>query len=96
MSEDKGLEAMIDRADYPPASFLDIKHGEQWVVWYLGAVVPLAYGEGRVTELYYAYNDDEGCDEPMGAFTQLLDGSEEFHRLENLKRARVDGGAIRY
>lgn len=77
-----GLEGMVDRADYPPAAFLDVKQADgSWQTWFVGATLQMP--DVHVVEmLYYTYDDRTQRHLPMAATRNCETGEQVIIFLE--------------
>jgi hypothetical protein len=64
----EGIDSHIDRADYPPAAFLDVWYPDEqlWCTWCIGVQISQLGDVYTLLELYYVERD--GTDVAIGLF----------------------------
>ena len=64
----EGIDSHIDRADYPPAAFLDVWYPDEqlWCTWRIGVQISQLGDVYTLLELYYVENG--GTDAFMSLF----------------------------
>lgn len=70
----EGIEAMVDRADYPPSAFLDVKQADgTWQTWFVSATISCAFGMCTLHDIFYTYSTEDERNVAMGSFKTTRD-----------------------